>query len=44
MAACNVPNVKKAKLYYKKLRPDAQTRYAVMCISKGIDKATLDAP
>ena len=44
MASCNSGNVAKAKLYYKKLSPDAQTRFAVMCIRHNITKDVLDGP
>ncbi|HUS29483.1 MAG TPA: FHA domain-containing protein, partial [Kofleriaceae bacterium] len=39
MAACNAQNAAKAKSYYGKLNPSAQTKYKVMCIRNHIDPA-----
>jgi pSer/pThr/pTyr-binding forkhead associated (FHA) protein len=44
MASCNSGNVNSARKYYKKLSPDAQARFAVMCIRHNITKEQLDAP
>jgi pSer/pThr/pTyr-binding forkhead associated (FHA) protein len=44
MASCNSGQVAKAKLYYKKLSTDSQSRFAVMCIRHNITKEQLEAP
>jgi pSer/pThr/pTyr-binding forkhead associated (FHA) protein len=44
MAACNSGNVSKSKQYYRKMTPDAQSRFVQMCIRRGITKDQLDSP
>jgi len=42
MAACNSGNVGKAKQYYRKMTPDAQSRFVQMCIRRNITKDQLE--
>jgi hypothetical protein len=44
MAACNMSNVPKAKLYWQKLSPDQQNRFVQICERNRIDRRQLDAP
>jgi hypothetical protein len=44
IVACNLANVGKAKLYWKRMTPAMKTRARGICVRNGIDEDTLNAP